>query len=382
LRVRDVMSESPAMVERKETVGDVIAMMRRRKVREVPVVDRRIPVGLVSYTTLVSRRSIPLSAKVETIMLPSPRLDEATRLTDAAEALMAAGIRGAPVVRNDRVVGFLSRTDIVGAFAKDRRSGKQLVKNIMTENPIAVGPDDTVREAISMMDNLNEKALPVVDEGGDIIGVVGMTEIIDSVWRPKALRPPRTPKPPRKVFGDREPTRIKVGSIMTRTPITIGPDDTVAKAASLMLKHGIATVFVRDEDKLVGVVSHADLMEMVVGLRSAERVYVQISGLENRDPSTYELLDMMVSKAAQRIARVDQPRVLSVHATSYNKDGAREKYSLKGRLTTKSGFYYAQSSEWDLLAAMDSLLDKLSRKVMSNRERRIQNRKRRAADVS
>lgn len=369
------------IVERGETVGKVIAKMRKQGVREVPVVEASVPVGLVSYTALVMRRSVPLSARIETVMMPTPKLNEETRITDVAEALVSVGIRGAPVVRDGRIVGFVSRTDIVRALAADERCEKELVGNLMTSDPIAVGPDDTVRNAIALMDGLNEKALPVVDERGSIMGVIGMTEIIDSVWRPKALKPPRTPKPPRKVFGDREPARIKVSSIMTRTPITVAPDDTVAKAASLMLKHGIATVFVDRHGKLVGVISQADLMEMVVGLRSAEGVYVQISGLETQDPFTYEMLDLMISKGTQRIRRVDPPRVLSIHVTAYHREGSRAKYSLKGRLTTRSGFYYATSSEWDLLAAADSLLDKLHKSVVGKRRRHISMKKRRPSRV-
>lgn len=362
-------------MEKGERVGAVIAKMRKRHIREVPVVDASVPLGLVSYTTLVARRSVPLSARIEAVMVPCPKLDQKTKVVDVAEALMSAGIRGAPVVRGERIIGFVSRTDIVRAIGDDARLKKGLVRNVMTRDPISVAPDDSVKRATALMDNLNEKALPVVDEEGAIVGVVGMAEFIDAVWRPKALRPPRTPKPPRKVFGDREPTRIKIGSIMTRTPIAVAPDDTVADVVSMMLGHGIATVFVKQHGRLVGVVSQADLMELVVSLRRSERVYVQISGLDTRDACEYAMLDAMISNAAKRISRIDMPQMLSIHVLLYRGEGTRAKYSLRGRLVTRSGLHHAKSSGWDLSAAANVLLGRLYDSVVDKRQKQVAERR-------
>ncbi len=50
-------------------------------------------------------------------------------------------------------------------------------------------------------------------------------------------------------------------SIMTRTVVTAGPDDTVSAVAALFSKHGISAVPVCDKDgKLLGIISEGDLM--------------------------------------------------------------------------------------------------------------------------
>lgn len=50
-------------------------------------------------------------------------------------------------------------------------------------------------------------------------------------------------------------------SIMTRTVVTAGPDDTVSAVAALFSTHGISAVPVCDkEGKLLGIISEGDLM--------------------------------------------------------------------------------------------------------------------------
>jgi CBS domain-containing protein len=54
---------------------------------------------------------------------------------------------------------------------------------------------------------------------------------------------------------------IYAGSIMTRTVIAAGPDDTVSKIAALFTKHGISAVPVCDKDgTMLGIISEGDLM--------------------------------------------------------------------------------------------------------------------------
>ncbi|MCJ7489825.1 MAG: CBS domain-containing protein, partial [Thermoplasmata archaeon] len=284
LKLKDIMNENPRVIDIESTVSDAIAMMRRHKVRELPVLDNGRPVGLVSYTSFIQRRSVPMTAKVDSIMLPCPKLDEDTNLIDAAEALVASGIRGAPVIRGGKMIGFVSRTDIIRAMREDEVLGRRRVHEFMTRDPVAIGPDDIVFNAQMMMHGLNEKVLPVVDGEDGVIGVIGMTEILKTLWSPKADLPPRSPKPPRKGLDGRVPAEIKIASVMTRSVVTIGPEDTLANVADVMTSKGLSTLFVVEGDKLVGVVDQSDMMEQLMGLKEREQVFVQISGLDVEDP--------------------------------------------------------------------------------------------------
>ena len=370
LLVKDVMSTPRMTVRKGETVSDVISRMKKGKVREIPVLEDDRPLGLVSYYSLLTRRNLPLSAKVEHIMIPCPRLEEDMSVIGAAEELMASGVRGAPVVRNHKMVGFVSRTDIIRIASGMDELKRMQVGSIMSTTPVSVTETESVRKAQVLMKGLNEKTLPVVGGEDSLVGAIGMTEVMDIMWSPKAS------KPPNEIIGSREPADIKVGSVMNRSPSYVSPDDSLDKAVSMMLSKNLSTVFVADNGRLVGVVSQTDIMEQLISLRPHEGVYVQITGLDVGDPEVYEVMYELIGKSMKRIDKIQSPKVFSVHVTAYHQDGLKSKYSLTGRLTTDAGMYYSKASDWDLFRSLDTSLDMVEKAIKKDHEKMLDARKR------
>ena len=368
--VKDVMSSAALTANKGDTVSDVISKMKKSHVREVPVMDGDKPVGLISYSSFLARRNVPLTAKAEHIMVSCPRLEEDMKVTDAAEELMSAGVRGAPVVRNHKMVGFVSRTDIIKILPKiDQLKGKT-VGSFMSGTPQTVSEQETVRKAQILMKNLNEKTLPVTDAENKLIGAIGMTEVMEVLWAPKAG------KTPNEMMGGRAATDVKVGGVMSKTPVSILPTDTVEKAVSIMLERGLTTLFVTEDGRLVGVVSHADLMEQVISMMPRKGVYIQIAGLDLEDPEVYDILYELIGKSMQRIDRIEAPRVFTVHTSVYHQEGMKSKYSLGARLTTEKGMYYAKHTDWDLYKSMDTVLDMIEKNIKREHEKKLDLRKR------
>ena len=248
--VKDVMSSTRVTATKSESVSDVVAKMKKNQVREVPVLEGNRPVGIVGYAAFLHRRGLPLAAKVEQVMLPVPRLEEDMPVTSAVEEMMSAGVRGAPVVRANKMVGFLSRTDLIRIFPKLTPLKDKKVSTFMTVEPLAVTEHESVRKAQVMMKGLMEKTLPVVDSSQKLIGSIGMPEVMDVLWSSKSNY-----RPPNEVRGGREKTDTSVGSVMNKPAVSVSPEDTAGRVADIMMSKGLATVFVTDEGRLVGVVS-------------------------------------------------------------------------------------------------------------------------------
>ncbi len=364
--VKDIMSPPTLTASKGETVSEVISKMKKNNVREIPVVEGDKPLGLVSHRVLIARRNVPLTAKVEHVMIPAPRLEEDMKVLHAAEEMLSSGVRGAPVVRNHKMVGFVSRTDIVRMLPKVDELRSKKVSEIMSRNPHAVTKDETVRKAQVMMNGLDEKALPVVDKDDRLIGAIGMTEVMEVIWSPKSS------KPPNEIMGTgRDPVDIKVGGVMNEAPTFVLPDDTLEKAVSVMMDKKLSTLFVTSEGKLVGVVSQVDLIEQAIGLLPREGVYVQITGLDVGDPEVYDVLYELIGKSMKRIDRIAPPRVFSMHVSTYHHEGLKSKHSLGGRLTTSKSMYYVKSVDWDLYKATDALLDMLEANVRRDHEKQL-----------
>jgi CBS domain-containing protein/ribosome-associated translation inhibitor RaiA len=372
LVVRDVMSSSAVTANKGETLAEVIARMKKGRLREIPVLEDNKPVGMVSYSSFLLRRSLPMSAKVEQVMRPAPRLEEDMPLTNAVEEMMASGVRGAPVVRNHKMVGFVSRTDIIRILPNVDALKDRKVKEFMSKNPQSVTEKESVRRAQMMMKGLMEKSLPVVNGDGSLVGAVSMHEVMDILWSPK------TTKPSNEIMGsDREAPDIAVGSVMSSPAITVSPEDTIEKVARLMLDGGLATVFVKEDSKLVGVVSQADLMEQVISLKKKEGVYVQITGLVEEDPDVYSVLYDQIEKSMKRIDKIQFPRVFTVHVSNYHSEGMRSKFSIHARLTTDRNMYYSNQTDWDLFKTMDEVLDQLEKNIKRDHEKALDLKKNR-----
>ena len=376
LLVKDVMSPSAVTATKGETLSAVISRMKKDHLREIPVLEGNKPVGLVSYSSFLLRRSLPLSSKVEQVMHPAPRLEEDMPITKAVEEMMASGVRGAPVVRNEKMVGFISRTDIIKVLPNVEQLKNRKVSEFMTKNPQFVTEKEGVRRAQMLMKGLMEKSLPVVDKSGRLVGAVSMHEVMEIIWSPKSSKPYNE-----LVGSDKEPPDIAVGSIMSRPAISVLPSDSIGKVASLMLEKGLATIFVHEGERLVGVVSQADLMEQVISLKKREGVYVQITGLVEEDPDVYNVLYDQIEKAMNRIDKIQFPRVFTVHIQTYHSEGMRSKYSIHGRLTTDRSMYYASQTDWNLYKTMDALLDQLEKTVKREHEKVLDLRRKKATDL-
>lgn len=55
------------------------------------------------------------------------------------------------------------------------------VKDIMTDEVVAVGPRATIDEAVELLLNNRVAGLPVVDQDGLLLGVISEVDIIDLV---------------------------------------------------------------------------------------------------------------------------------------------------------------------------------------------------------
>jgi acetoin utilization protein AcuB len=126
LRVVDVMTRAPLTVTATETIGEADDLMSQNKIRQLPVVKGKELVGIVTDRDLLSFLSGSL--------LASPEQRE-----------MAL---------------------------------KTKVREIMTSDPITVGPDDDLEEAVELLIEEKVGGIPVVDETEGLVGIVTYVDVL------------------------------------------------------------------------------------------------------------------------------------------------------------------------------------------------------------
>ncbi len=133
---KNIMTTGVVTVGPDKAVHDIARLLSERHISAVPVVDRGEIVGIVTEGDLLRRAELGTDAEKTTecsdeaivksqgkrardIMTPDVvSVTEETTLAEIAELMEAKRIRRVPVVRNDRLVGVVSRADIVRALAE------------------------------------------------------------------------------------------------------------------------------------------------------------------------------------------------------------------------------------------------------------------------
>jgi CBS domain-containing protein len=117
----------------------------------------------------------------------------------------------------------------------------RLVRHVMTESPKTLGPAMTAEDAAGLMAKYDVGAIPVVDDET----LVGLVTDRDLVVRVLAAR--------------EDPAQVELGSILTKSPVTVTPDMRLSEARELMQRHRVRRLPVVKADALVGIVSLGDL---------------------------------------------------------------------------------------------------------------------------
>lgn len=107
---------------------------------------------------------------------PAETVTTAVSAREAATRLHDSDIGSLVVVEDDRPVGIVTRTDVVALFAAGGDGGAISVGEMMSENPVTIGPDATVTVAASTLAEHEITKLPVV-ESGRLVGIVTSTDL-------------------------------------------------------------------------------------------------------------------------------------------------------------------------------------------------------------
>lgn len=126
MKVVEVMTRDPLSVLPSETVGKVEELMAENNIRQIPVIEGRDLVGIITDRDV--------------------RAHVSRSLGDSPEAYEKA--RGARI------------------------------RDLMTSDPTSIAPDDDLREAIELLIEEKFGAIPVVDEAEGLVGIVSYVDVL------------------------------------------------------------------------------------------------------------------------------------------------------------------------------------------------------------
>ena len=110
-------------------------------------------------------------------------VDPSVNVTQAAR-VMATGHAGSVLVlQGGSLAGIFTERDILQALARSSKADAARVSSVsswMTKDPVTIGPDASVGEALDRMLSGGFRHLPVM-EGDTVLGVVSMRDLAQSI---------------------------------------------------------------------------------------------------------------------------------------------------------------------------------------------------------
>ncbi|MDP9349877.1 MAG: CBS domain-containing protein, partial [Gemmatimonadota bacterium] len=137
------------------------------------------------------------------------------------------------------------------------------VRDVMTPRVYRVSPDTPVRELLEMVSAHGVRAIPVVGEDREVLGVVTDRDLLRHLL-PATLRAGGEGEKARTGMGGEEP---RVRDIMTRSVMCISEDQALTEVASLMVNKDVERLPVVSEGKLTGFLTRGDILRKLFGLR-------------------------------------------------------------------------------------------------------------------
>jgi CBS domain-containing protein len=119
-------------------------------------------------------------------------------------------------------------------------------RDVMTPDAQCIGENDTVADAAKRLKELDVGAMPICGEDDRLKGMLTDRDIVVKV-----------------IAEGKDPGDVKAGELGEGKPVTIGADDSVEDAIAAMRDNAVRRLPVIDGQKLVGIVSQADVAKNV-----------------------------------------------------------------------------------------------------------------------
>ena len=126
------------------------------------------------------------------------------------------------------------------------------IADIMTRNPMTIRSDQTLREALKIMEQNEFHHLPVLSEARHLVGIITdrdcrlalrLPDVVHEYWKDNAT------------VDD-----LTVGDVMTVAPIVVEPDTLIVQAAQTLLMNYVSCLPVMLGETLVGIVTISDIL--------------------------------------------------------------------------------------------------------------------------
>lgn len=257
MKVEDVMTKEIITVDKDEDLKHVLNLMKKNDITKIPVLEEKKIVGVITDNIIayklgsIRNKGIPAS-RLHASSVLDKNFEKTNSETDLKKILGKVGEPGPTminVVKNDKLVGVITKADLLPFVDSNEK-----IRAVMNKNVYTVHTDERVIHARRIMLDNDIARLPVLFEG-ELVGMISdmdiafaFAELKDSVSLGK-----------QKHHLD----NLLVETAMRSPAVYIQSDISIKDAAKIMLENNVGSLPVVDSGKISGIVTRTDILKTI-----------------------------------------------------------------------------------------------------------------------
>jgi CBS domain-containing protein len=258
-KAKDVTQYGVATIDKNASVYQAIALMVKRSVTGLPVVDESGLVGLISekdVLKLLYDTEFVEGCVGDYMTTDILTFDEEDDLADICRCLIQNSFRRVPIMRQGRLAGIISRADLIKAN-KDKfrphaphddstfQPAVVVAKDVMKCGLLTVRMSTPIYEAMEILATRDITGLPVVDDCMNLLGVISEKDMLKLLYDPNA-----------------KPGLVQ--DYMTKDVVGFEQGTALCDICDCLISNNFRRVPILDNGKLVGIISRTDIMAYIM----------------------------------------------------------------------------------------------------------------------
>ncbi len=173
-QVSDFMTQDVMTVEIPGNRDEVLKIFRRTGISGIPVTRNKKIVGMITRKDLLRN---PEETQLGLLMTPDPVIiGPDMDIRDAADLLIRHKVRKLPVEKDGHLVGLLSVTDLIRALARLRENEE--IRKRYTSQPFALWEETPLPVVARVMEISGVDAIPILDAETHLQGIISERDLI------------------------------------------------------------------------------------------------------------------------------------------------------------------------------------------------------------
>ncbi len=254
ISAQDILTKNPPSVKPDYLVTKARSIVRKEGKRALPVVEGGKLVGIVTRGDILRVTSSKTNLTIAGVMKRNVEvLAPEEELFSIAKRMTKVGVRQMPVIENGALIGMVSATDVLRKLVEhDYNPVKKQVADIMIRDIVYCTPEEELSVVWSKMLSSGFSGFPVLKKK-KVIGFVSRRDIIKRGYARLSMESGKS-------------RASIVSSVMSPTITTITEDMSTKDVAKTMVERGIIRVpVVNDKNELRGIVDMVDILRAYAG---------------------------------------------------------------------------------------------------------------------